>query len=189
MSENYIVHPSENITGEITVPGDKSISHRAVIFGSLASGVSEFTNFLTGEDCLATLNAFKEMGVIANLSDDQLIIQGVGINGLNKASEALYLGNSGTSARLLVGLLGAQNFESTIEGDESLSGRPMNRVVDPLEKMGANFELDHGVLIGKTDGLKGVEINLPYASVGATENTLLAAVLADGTTTIENAAH
>ena len=98
------------INGTVNIPGDKSISHRAVIFGSLASGVSEFTNFLSGEDCLATLNAFKEMGVYANLSDDKLIVHGVGINALNKPSDALYLGNSGTSARLLVGLLGAQKF-------------------------------------------------------------------------------
>ena len=119
---DFYIEPSENLSGEIEIPGDKSISHRAVIFGSLASGVSEFTNFLSGEDCLATLNAFREMGVYTNLSDDKLIIHGVGINGLNEASKSLYLGNSGTSARLLVGLLGAQNFESIIISDFNIDG-------------------------------------------------------------------
>ena len=101
---DFYVEPSENLSGEIEIPGDKSISHRAVIFGALACGVSEFANFLSGEDCLATLHTFKNLGVKVNLSGDKLIIHGVGINGLNKAPEALYLGNSGTSARLLIGL-------------------------------------------------------------------------------------
>ena len=179
---DFYIEPSENLSGELAIPGDKSISHRAIIFGSLASGTSEFTNFLSGEDCLATLNAFKEMGVDANLSDDKLIINGVGINGLKKASKALYLGNSGTSARLLVGLLGAQKFESTIEGDKSLSGRPMNRVLDPLEIMGANIRSNNGKLpihIKSVNEISGINYSLPVASAQVKSSLILASIYAD----------
>ena len=176
---DFYVEPSEKLSGEIEIPGDKSISHRAVIFGSLANGVSEFTNFLTGEDCLATLNAFKEMGVFSNLSGDHLIIHGVGINGLNKASEALYLGNSGTSARLLVGLLGAQKFESIIKGDKSLSGRPMNRILDPLETMGVNIQSNDGKLplhIKSANEISSIDYLLPIASAQVKSSLILASI-------------
>ncbi len=185
---NFYIEPSENLSGEIEIPGDKSISHRAVIFGSLASGVSEFTNFLSGEDCLATLSAFKKMGVYTNLSDDKLIIHGVGINGLNKASEALYLGNSGTSARLLVGLLGVQKFESTIEGDKSLSGRPMNRVLDPLGKMGANIQSKNGKLpihIKSVNKVSSINYSLPVASAQVKSSLILASIYADSQSKIK----
>ena len=185
---DFYIEPSENLSGEIEIPGDKSISHRAVIFGSLACGVSEFTNFLSGEDCLATLNAFKEMGIYADLSDDKLIIHGVGINGLKKASEALYLGNSGTSARLLVGLLGAQKFESTIEGDKSLSGRPMNRVLDPLETMGANIRSNNGKLpihIKPVNEISGINYSLPVASAQVKSSLILASIYADSQSKIK----
>ena len=185
---DFYTEPSENLSGEIEIPGDKSISHRAIIFGSLASGVSEFTNFLSGEDCLATLNAFREMGVYANLSDDKLIIHGVGINGLNEASKSLYLGNSGTSARLLVGLLGAQNFESTIEGDMSLSGRPMNRVLDPLETMGANIRSNNGKLpihIRSHNEISGINYSLPIASAQVKSSLILASIYADSQSKIK----
>ena len=185
---DFYIEPSENLSGEVEIPGDKSISHRAVIFGSLASGVSEFTNFLSGEDCLATLNAFREMGVYTNLSDDKLIIHGVGINGLNEASKSLYLGNSGTSARLLVGLLGAQNFESTIEGDKSLSGRPMNRVLDPLETMGVNIQSNNGKLpihIRSHNEISGINYSLPVASAQVKSSLILASIYADSQSKIK----
>ena len=185
---DFYTEPSENLSGEIEIPGDKSISHRSIIFGSLASGVSEFTNFLSGEDCLATLSAFREMGVYANLSDDKLIIHGVGINGLNEASKSLYLGNSGTSARLLVGLLGAQKFESIIEGDKSLSGRPMNRVLDPLEIMGANIRSNNGKLpihIKSHNEISGINYSLPVASAQVKSSLILASIYADSKSKIK----
>ena len=179
---DFYIEPSENLSGEIEIPGDKSISHRAVIFGALACGVSEFENFLSGEDCLATLDAFENLGVKVNLNDGKLIINGVGINGLNKASEALYLGNSGTSARLLIGLLGAQKFESTIKGDMSLSGRPMNRVLDPLEKMGANIQSNNGRLpihIKSVNEVSSINYSLPIASAQVKSSLILASIYAD----------
>ena len=179
---DFYIEPSENLSGEIEIPGDKSISHRAVIFGSLANGVSEFTNFLSAEDCLATLSAFKKMGVYANLNNDKLIIHGVGINGLNKASEPLYLGNSGTSARLLAGLLGAQKFESTIEGDKSLSGRPMNRVLDPLETMGVYIQSNNGKLplhIKSANEISSINYSLPVASAQVKSSLILASMYAN----------
>ncbi len=185
---DFYIEPSENLSGEIVIPGDKSISHRAVIFGALACGVSEFANFLSGEDCLATLDAFKNLGVKVNLSDDKLIIHGVGINGLNKASEALYLGNSGTSARLLIGLLGAQKFASTIEGDKSLSGRPMNRVLDPLEKMGANIQSNNGRLpihIKSVNEISSIKYSLPVASAQVKSSLILASIYADSRSKIK----
>ena len=185
---DFYVEPSENLSGEIEIPGDKSISHRAVIFGALACGVSEFENFLSGEDCLATLDAFENLGVKVNLNDGKLIINGVGINGLNKASEALYLGNSGTSARLLIGLLGAQKFESTIKGDMSLSGRPMNRVLDPLEKMGANIQSNNGRLpihIKSVNEVLSIKYSLPIASAQVKSSLILASIYADSQSKIK----
>ena len=185
---DFYVEPSENLSGEIEIPGDKSISHRAVIFGALACGVSEFENFLSGEDCLATLDAFENLGVKVNLNDGKLIINGVGINGLNKASEALYLGNSGTSARLLIGLLGAQKFESTIKGDMSLSGRPMNRVLDPLEKMGANIQSNNGRLpihIKSVNEISSIKYSLPIASAQVKSSLILASIYADSQSKIK----
>tara|TARA_B100000925_G_scaffold60740_1_gene40767 strand:+ start:787 stop:2088 length:1302 start_codon:yes stop_codon:yes gene_type:complete len=185
---DFYVEPSENLSGEIEIPGDKSISHRAVIFGALACGVSEFENFLSGEDCLATLDAFENLGVKVNLNDGKLIINGVGINGLNKASEALYLGNSGTSARLLIGLLGAQKFESTIKGDMSLSGRPMNRVLDPLEKMGANIQSKNGRLpihIKSVNEISSIKYSLPIASAQVKSSLILASIYADSQSKIK----
>tara|TARA_Y100000768_G_scaffold231337_1_gene174751 strand:- start:7936 stop:9231 length:1296 start_codon:yes stop_codon:yes gene_type:complete len=176
---DFYIEPSANLSGEIEIPGDKSISHRAVIFGSLAKGVSEFTNFLSGEDCLATLNAFKKMGVDTDLSDHKLIIHGVGINGLKAASEALYLGNSGTSARLLAGLLGAQKFESIIKGDKSLSGRPMNRILDPLETMGVNIQSNDGKLplhIKSANEISSIDYLLPIASAQVKSSLILASI-------------
>ena len=185
---DFYIEPSENLSGEIEIPGDKSISHRAVIFGALACGVSEFANFLSGEDCLATLHTFKNLGVKVNLSGDKLIIHGVGINGLNKAPEALYLGNSGTSARLLIGLLAAQKFESTIEGDKSLSGRPMNRVLDPLEKMGANIQSNNGRLpihIKPVNEVSSIKYSLPIASAQVKSSLILASIYADSQSKIK----
>ena len=143
---DLLIDQSDALTGDVTVPGDKSISHRAVIFGSLAEGVSEFSNFLMGEDCLATLKALSDMGVKTSINENKITIHGVGLRGLKSPTKSLNLGNSGTSARLLLGLLGAQKFNSNIKGDKSLSNRPMNRVMDPLRKMGMEFSSRNGKL-------------------------------------------
>lgn len=135
---NYQVLPGGNIAGQIRVPGDKSISHRAVIFGAIADGITEVTGFLEGEDALATLSAFRQMGVTIEGPDaGKVIIHGVGIHGLLAPTTPLDLGNSGTSMRLLCGLLSGQAFNSTLIGDSSLAKRPMGRVIDPLAKMGS----------------------------------------------------
>ena len=135
---DYRVSPGGCIKGKVIVPGDKSISHRAIILGSIANGVTNISGFLEGEDSLATLQAFRDMGVVIKRPAKGCVeIHGVGLNGLQAPSGPLYLGNSGTSMRLLSGLLAAQSFDVVLTGDESLSKRPMERVVTPLRKMGA----------------------------------------------------
>ena len=123
----YIVQPSARIAGEISVPGDKSISHRAIMFASLAEGSTRVSGFLQGEDCLATLHAFQQMGVTVDYGSDDMTIHGVGRDGLQAPQNALDCGNSGTSMRLLTGLLAGQGFAVTLVGDESLLQRPMRR--------------------------------------------------------------
>ena len=167
---DLLVEQSDALTGEVNVPGDKSISHRAVIFGSLAEGVSVFSNFLMGEDCLATLGALSDMGVKYSINGNKITIHGVGLHGLKSPTKSLNLGNSGTSARLLLGLLGAQKFNSNINGDKSLSNRPMNRVMDPLRTMGMEFSSCNGKLPINIFGNKNLneinyELTVPSAQV------------------------
>ena len=128
------------INGTITVPADKSITHRAVMLSSLATGKSYINNYLKSDDCLMTMNAFKQMGVNIEQKDNSLIVNGVGINGLKNPVKEIYAGNSGTTTRLLSGVLAGQNFGSTITGDASLSKRPMKRVIEPLSLMGVNIK-------------------------------------------------
>src|SRR5690606_14474282 len=138
---DYVVQPGGKVVGTIRVPGDKSISHRSIMLGSIADGITEVEGFLEGEDALATLQAFRDMGVvIEGPHHGRVIIYGVGLHGLKAAPGPIYLGNSGTSMRLLAGLLAAQDFDSTLTGDASLSRRPMSRVADPLRQMGAVIE-------------------------------------------------
>ncbi len=136
---SIILNKSNGINGEITVPGDKSISHRAVIFGSIANGITSVRGFLAGEDNLRTVNAFKMMGVNIRAKDDTLTINGVGLRGLKEPDDVIYAGNSGTTARLLLGLLSRQPFFSALTGDEYLRKRPMKRIVEPLRRFGAHF--------------------------------------------------
>ncbi len=126
---------AKGINGTPKIPGDKSISHRSIIIPSISNGVCEINNILKSDDVLHTLNAFKSMGVNIEENNNKIIIQGKGLNSLNKANESIYLGNSGTSARLLTGLLSSQKFKSVLTGDKSLSSRPMQRIADPLTKM------------------------------------------------------
>ncbi|MFC1595661.1 3-phosphoshikimate 1-carboxyvinyltransferase [Candidatus Margulisiibacteriota bacterium] len=158
---------------EITlkIPGDKSISHRAVIFGSLAEGRSSFKNFLASEDCLHTIQCFRDMGVKIHQEGNTVEIEGVGLYGLKEPAKPLYVGNSGTSIRLLTGILAGQKFDSEISGDESIQKRPMKRIVEPLTQMGAVIEGDERnnniyppLIIKGGQQLKGINYKMPIAS-------------------------
>lgn len=185
----YEVAPGGRLSGQVRVPGDKSISHRAVMFASLADGISEVRGFLTGEDCLCTMKAFQAMGVqIESLGDTHLRIHGVGMHGLRAPTQPLDLGNSGTSMRLMAGLLAGQRFASTLTGDESLSRRPMRRIVDPLRQMGAQIETsDKGTAplhIKPTGGLNGICYASPVSSAQVKSGILLAGLYASGVTEV-----
>lgn len=189
----YHVQPGGRLSGELRVPGDKSVSHRSIMLGSLAEGTTEVSGFLEGEDALATLAAFRAMGVqIDGPVNGEVTIQGVGLHGLKEPAEPLYLGNSGTSMRLLSGLLAGQAFDTTLTGDASLSGRPMKRVIDPLTAMGAVIEAQEGgrapLTIRGGQKLKGIHYELPMASAQVKSCVLLAGLYAEGETcTVEPA--
>jgi 3-phosphoshikimate 1-carboxyvinyltransferase len=177
------------LTGRVRVPGDKSISHRSIMLGSLADGVTEITGFLEGEDSLATLAAFKSMGVsIEGPDEGRVSIRGVGLRGLVAPRQALYLGNSGTSMRLMAGLLAGQAFDSLLTGDASLSGRPMKRVVEPLTRMGAHVTLTEAgtapLAIRGGMRLRGIDYDMPVASAQVKSCLLLAGLYASGRTCV-----
>lgn len=185
----FLVEPGGSLTGSLRVPGDKSISHRSIMLGSIAEGVTEVTGFLEGEDSLATLNAFRHMGVeIEGPDDGRVRIHGVGMHGLRLPNGPLDLGNSGTSMRLLSGLLAGQRFPSTLIGDASLSGRPMGRVTKPLALMGALVgTTDRGTApleIEPSDSLTGIHYDMPVASAQVKSSLLLAGLYADGETCV-----
>ena len=174
------------INGDIKIPGDKSISHRSIIIPSIASGISEINNLLTSDDVLHTLDAFRSLGVKIVNENNKIIIHGKGLNSLSKPKKNIYLGNSGTSARLLIGLLASQSFNSTIEGDKSLSSRPMKRIMNPLKSMGAEFNNKTGMLpiniIGKK--LKNTNISIEIPSAQIKSGLILAALNTEGKTNI-----
>jgi 3-phosphoshikimate 1-carboxyvinyltransferase len=174
------------IKGSINIPSDKSISHRAIIIPSISMGVSEINNLLMSEDVMHTLNAFKTLGVKIENSNDKIIIYGKGLNSLKKPNKNIYLGNSGTSARLLTGLLASQTFETILEGDQSLSLRPMARIMDPLKLMGAEFENTSGTLplkiIGKKLNKSTIVIKIPSAQIKS--GLILAALNTEGSSHI-----
>ncbi|MFI4936953.1 MAG: 3-phosphoshikimate 1-carboxyvinyltransferase [Candidatus Berkiellales bacterium] len=180
--------PGGTLQGDITLPGDKSISHRAIILGSIAQGKTEITHFLPGEDCLATLKAMRALGVtIENPTPETVIVHGVGLHGLKPPKHPIDCGNSGTSMRLLSGLLAAQPFSSTLIGDNSLTQRPMERIISPLKQMGANIEGQAGcppLTILPTKGLNGIHYSLPMASAQVKSCLLLAGLYASGKTTL-----
>lgn len=190
---DYRASPGGCIEGTLRVPGDKSISHRAIILGSIAKGTTYITGFLEGEDSLATLQAFRDMGVVIEGPNNGFIkIHGVGLNGLKQPPGPLYLGNSGTSMRLLSGLLSAQLFDVVLIGDESLSKRPMGRVVTPLKKMGAFIEADKSefppLKIRGNEALSSICYELPMASAQVKSCILLAGLYVKSNTIIkENA--
>ena len=185
---HYRVAPGGEICGQITVPGDKSISHRALMLGALAEGVSEITGFLTGEDCLSTLRALRALGVrIAHPEPQHVLVHGVGAEGLCRASSPLDMGNAGTAMRLFMGLLAPQRFDSVLIGDESLMRRPMERVAGPLRAMGARIETRDGrppVHIHGTPALQAIDYRLPVASAQVKSAVLLAGLRAAGRTRV-----
>ncbi|MEE3636781.1 MULTISPECIES: bifunctional prephenate dehydrogenase/3-phosphoshikimate 1-carboxyvinyltransferase [Pseudomonas] len=185
----FLANPGGRLSGRIRVPGDKSISHRSIMLGSLAEGTTEVEGFLEGEDALATLQAFRDMGVvIEGPHHGRVTIHGVGLNGLKPPPGPIYLGNSGTSMRLLSGLLAAQSFDTVLTGDASLSKRPMNRVANPLREMGAVIETAAEgrppMTIRGGHTLKALNYTLPMASAQVKSCLLLAGLYAEGKTTV-----
>ena len=176
------------LKGEITVPGDKSISHRAVMFGSLAKGTTEITGFLQGADCLSTISCFERMGVAIENKGDIVLVHGNGLHGLKKPETILDCGNSGTTTRLISGILSAQNFDVTLTGDASIQKRPMKRIIDPLSQMGAKIESVNGndcaPLHITGSPLHGIHYNSPVASAQVKSSILLAGLYADGETRV-----
>ncbi len=177
-----------NLKGELTVPGDKSISHRAIMLGSISHGITEIDNFLMGEDCIATINAFRKMGVEIKEQGSKVIVGGVGLHGLKEPSGIIDAKNSGTTTRLISGILAGQPFESTITGDDSLKKRPMKRVIDPLSKMGAKFlsiDEDYHIPFTISGGnLKGFSYETSVPSAQVKSAILLAGLYADCPTTV-----
>jgi len=192
MTQCYRVSPGRAISGQLRVPGDKSISHRAIILGALASGPITVTGVLEGEDVLATIAAFRAMGVqIDGPQDGTVRIQGVGLHGLQSSGKPLDLGNSGTAMRLLSGVLCGQSFASELAGDASLSRRPMLRITEPLTAMGAQIESTAGtppLRISPAVGLHGIEYAMPVASAQVKSALLLAGLYAQGPTCVQEMA-
>ena len=182
------INKVSKINGTITVPADKSITHRAIMLSSLAEGKSYVNNYLRSDDCLMTMNAFKQMGVTIEQKENSLIINGAGIKGLKNSGKEIYAGNSGTTTRLLSGVLAGQNFSSTITGDDSLSKRPMKRVIEPLSLMGVNIKAKENNFLPMTitpcGTLKSINYVSPVASAQVKSCILFAGLYADGTTSV-----
>lgn len=174
------------IKGRLRVPGDKSISHRAVMFGSIANGTTNIKGFLTGADCISTISIFKKMGIDIELDNTFVKVHGKGLYGLNCPHEVLDCGNSGTTTRLVSGILSAQNFTSVLTGDKSIQKRPMNRIITPLSMMGADIESNDGFAPLTITGSKlhGIEYNSPVASAQVKSAILLAGLYASSPTTV-----
>ncbi len=184
----YTCHPSASVYGYLRVPGDKSISHRSIILSSIARGTSEISGFLRGQDSLHTVQAFRAMGVVIKQEGEELVVEGVGLNGLTQPGHSIDMGNSGTAMRLLAGLLCGQKFDTVLCGDESLSTRPMNRVIDPLQLMGARIDSEKEgtapLSIHGNRSLNAIDYTLPVASAQVKSSILLAGLYAPGKTEI-----
>jgi 3-phosphoshikimate 1-carboxyvinyltransferase len=188
MRTDYLIQPSDALNGVAAVPGDKSISHRAVLLGGISSGRTSIHGFLEGEDTLATLAAFEAMGVGVERHGGEVALRGLGLRGLSAPAKALDLGNSGTAMRLMTGLLAGQAFSSTLTGDDSLCSRPMGRITEPLQSMGARIETALGntapLTIHASGGLSGIRYELPVASAQVKSAVLLAGLYANGVTQV-----
>ena len=176
------------LKGSVTVPGDKSISHRCIMFGSIADGITEVRNFLQGADCLATIRCFRSLGIEIEETDSTVTVHGKGLHGLSAPDGILDVGNSGTTTRLLSGILAGQPFESRLSGDESLNSRPMKRIIDPLTQMGARISSIPGdgcaPLHIAPSSLHGIHYDSPVASAQVKSCILLAGLYADGETSV-----
>ena len=183
-----LFHSVSQLKGEVSVPGDKSISHRAVMFGALAKGTTRVSHFLEGADCLSTISCFRKMGIDIEKDGEDLLIHGRGLRGLNSPREILNAGNSGTTTRLISGILAGQKFISELDGDASLRSRPMKRIIDPLTAMGADIRsrMDNGCMPLRIAGrpLHAVHYNSPVASAQVKSCVLLAGMYADGVTSV-----
>jgi len=193
MSRTFSISPGGTLSGTISIPGDKSISHRAIMLGSIAEGMTDVYGFLEGEDALATLAVFRAMGVrIERPGPGRVTVHGVGAHGLKAPAETMDVGNSGTSMRLLAGLLAAQPFECVLSGDESLSRRPMRRVTEPLAQMGARIDTAPGgtppLTIHGHGALRGIRYDMPVASAQVKSALLLAGLYAAGDTCVREPA-
>lgn len=185
---NYQVNPSTVGHATVAVPGDKSVSHRALMLGGIAEGRTDISGFLAGEDCLATLEAMTAMGVdVERTTETDVVVQGVGLHGLQPPGQPLDLGNSGTAMRLMAGLLSGQDFDCVLTGDASLSARPMQRVITPLTKMGATIASNDGcppLAVSGAGTLTAIDYALPVASAQVKSAILLAGLYAEGTTSV-----
>lgn len=191
MMKSIVVEPAQQpFRGELSIPGDKSISHRAIIFASLSEGVSRLSGLLEAEDVLCTIDCFREMGVSIEKQGGEWKVRGVGLHGLKKPSKVLWCGNSGTAMRLLLGILAGQDFESALTGDASLNRRPMKRVTEPLSQMGAQFSMEgegtpQRILRVRGGKLRGIDYRSPVASAQVKSAILLAGLWAEGETRVE----
>ena len=183
-----LLQKAKKLSGELTIPGDKSISHRAVMFGSLAKGTTRVTHFLQGADCLSTISCFRKLGIKIENSPKEILIHGKGLHGLTAPSEILDAGNSGTTTRLISGILSAQNFHVTLTGDDSICKRPMKRIITPLSMMGARImsknENDCAPLYIEGTQLTGIHYDSPVASAQVKSSILLAGLYAEGHTSV-----
>lgn len=179
---------TQRLRGEVTIPGDKSISHRAVMFGSLAEGTTEVTGFLRGADCLSTIDCFRRLGVTVEDKNERILIHGRGLHGLSAPEQLLDAGNSGTTTRLISGILSGQNFETTLTGDASIQKRPMGRIMEPLSQMGASIESirGNGCAPLRIQGrfLHGIHYTTKVASAQVKSAILLAGLYADAPTSV-----
>ncbi len=186
---NKTIIPAKGLRGEVTIPGDKSISHRSIMFGSIASGTTEVTHFLEGADCLSTIDCFRKMGIEIEKKAHRILVRGKGLRGLSAPTDTLNVGNSGTTTRLISGILSGQNFSSVLSGDDSLNSRPMARIMTPLNSMGAKITSIKGnncaPLRIEPGNLKSIHYNSPVASAQVKSSILLAGLYAtDGETSV-----
>lgn len=178
------INPVSSLSGTFRVPGDKSISHRAVMLAALANGNTTVSGFLNGADCLSTISCFEKLGVKTEIKGTDVCIHGKGLHGLSAPKEILYTGNSGTTTRLISGILAAQNFTSTIDGDSSIRRRPMKHVKEPLEMMGADIDGDFCPITIHGNTLHAIDYTLPVASAQLKSAIILAAIYTNETTLI-----
>lgn len=182
------IEPSKGLRGTVTIPGDKSISHRSIMFGSLAEGDTEITGFLYGDDCLSTVGAFRSMGIEIEVTDEKIVVHGKGLHGLQEPDNFIDVGNSGTTIRLISGILAGQNFNTVLTGDGSIRKRPMGRVIKPLTAMGARIIGRQGNTLAplSIEGTKlhAMQYQSPVASAQVKSAVLLAGLYADGWTEV-----